>query len=92
MLKKVFFWSLVLRLCQIEIMEASKENDEARKLQKKCNAVEAIKRTPEYIATSSLPNQPEEPDPYEKMGKRKWEKSVMTWRAELRARLNEISL
>ena len=75
-----------------EIMAASKENDEATKLQKRCNAIEAIKAKPEYSATSSLPTQPAEPDPYEKMSKRRWEKSVMTWRAELRARLNELSL
>ena len=74
------------------MMAANKENDEATKLRKRCNAVEDIKRKPEYMATSSLPNQPEEPDPYEKMSKRKWEKSVMIWRAELRVRLNELSL
>jgi len=70
-------------------MAANKENDEATKLQKRCNAVEAIKAKPEYSATNP---DPAEPDPYEKMSKRRWEKSMMIWRAELRARLNELSL
>ncbi len=72
-------------------MATNKENDEATKLQKKCNAIEAIKRKPEYVATSWRPNPPEEPDPYAKMSKRRWEKSVMIWRSELRALLRQLS-
>jgi len=89
--EKLLFWSLDFQRAYrtFETM-ATKENDEARKLEKRIRAVEAIKA--KYTATSSLPYQPEGPDPYEKMSKRTWEKSVMIWRAELRAKLNEHSL
>ena len=74
-------------------MAPNKENDEATKLKKRCNAVAAIKTKPEYIIiTASLPDQPRAPDPHAKMSKRQWEKAMMMWRWELRAKLRELSL
>jgi len=61
-----------------------KVNDEATRLQKRCRAVKAIKSKPEYSSTDEA-ERPQTPDPTEKMSKRAWEKSVMTWRRELRA-------
>jgi len=79
LLKKVCFCSLILSVKAQDFSETMppKENDEATKLRKRVRAVEAIKAKPEYTATSSLPDQPEGPNPYEKMSKRKWEQSVM---------------
>ena len=73
-------------------MPQQNENDDPTKLQKRVNAVEAIKRTPAYIITSlhSRPTKP--PDPFEKMSKRKWEKSVMQWRNALRVLFDELSV
>ena len=70
-------------------MTSNKENDEATKLKKRCNAVAAIEAKPEYIVTTSLPDQPRAPDPYAKMSKRQWEKAMMTFRFELRAKLHK---
>ena len=68
-------------------MAPNKENDEATKLKKRCNAIEAIKNKPEYILTTSLEDQPKAPDPYAKMSKRQFETAMMIWRTELRAKL-----
>ena len=72
-------------------MAPNKENDEATKLKKRCNAVAAIKAKQEYIITASSPDQPQAPDPYAKMSKRQWEKAVMTFRSELRAKVSELN-
>ena len=77
-----------IRLWEAFCFAENKENDEATKLEKRIRAVEAIKAKPEHIATTSLPNKPEGPDPYEKMSKRRWEKSMMNWRKELRDKFN----
>ena len=66
-------------------MPPNKENDEATTLEKRCNAVEAIKNKVEYILTTSLDDQPQGPDPYTKMSKRQFERAMKTWRAQLRA-------
>ena len=51
----------------------------------------AIKRTPAYILTvMNRAERAKTPDPYERMSKRKWEKSMMGWRAALREALHEI--
>ena len=69
------------------------ENDEDTKIRKRSAAVEAVKRTPAYILTRlhEAPNRCPTPDPLEKMSKRQWENSVMTWRAELREMLRDLS-
>ena len=68
----------------------NKENDEATKLRKRCNAVEAIKNKVEYTRTTSLDDQPQGPEPYAKMSKRQFEIAMMTWRARLRAKVSEL--
>ena len=73
-------------------MAPNKENDEATRLKKRCNAVAAIKAKQEYIITASLPDQPRAPDPHAKMSKRQFEKAMMMWRSELRAKSREMSL
>ena len=72
-------------------MATNKENDEATKLKKRCNAIAAIEAKTEYIVTTSLPDQPRAPDPYAQMSTRQWEKAMMTWRSELRAKFNQLS-
>ena len=73
-------------------MVPNKENDEATKLKKRCNAVATIKAKQEYNITASLPDQPRAPDPHAKMSKRQWEKAMMMWRSELLAKLRELCL
>ena len=70
----------------------NKENDEATKLKKRCDIVEAIKNKEEYILTTSLDDQPQGPDPHAKWSKRKWEIAMRQWRAQLRAKAREINL
>ncbi len=64
---------------------------DARQFTKRETGVSAIKRTPAYILTVlHRAARAKTPDPYEKMSKRRWEKSMMRWRASLRAALHQI--
>jgi len=68
------------------------EQTAARRFAKRTAGVQAVKKTPEYIVTMLHHGaRPDTPDPSdEKMSKRTWEKSMMNWRAVLRAALREI--
>ena len=64
---------------------------DVRQLIKRETGVGAIKRTPAYILTVLHGvTRARTPDPYEKMSKRKWEKSMMIWRASLRLALHQL--
>ncbi len=74
-------------------MAGAESSDEQRatQLAKRETGVSAIKRTPAYILTVlHRAARAKTPDPYEKMSKRSWEKSMMGWRASLRAALHQI--
>ena len=71
---------------------AASPEDLARRLRKRLNAIEAIKRTPEYKDAyvydgGSLPTTPDPTDLT--ITKRGWESSVIKWRAMLR-RLSDL--
>ena len=71
----------------------SQENDRERRIRKRTEGLNSIQRTPAYILARlhgiTLPELM--PDPLdESISKRKWEKSMMTWRAALREALKEI--
>ena len=58
--------------------------DRERRLHKRAAAVDAIKRTPEY-RLAPADRRPATPDPTNlAVSKRRWERSVMEWRAALR--------
>ena len=70
-----------------------KENDRERKIMKRTEGLHSIQRTPAYILARlhgiTLPELM--PDPMdESVSKRKWERSMQTWRAALREALREI--
>ena len=92
----LIFVLCIFKFSSISLMQMAmnKKNDEATKIVKKTNAIAAIKSKPAYILTLSrqLDKQIQEPDPFEKMSKRKWERSMMKWRAELRALVEELSV
>ena len=69
----------------------NKENDEATKLQKRCWAVQMVRNKEEYILTMSLDDQPQGPDPHAKMSKRQFEKAMMMWRGQLRAKARALT-
>ena len=70
---------------------ANKENDEATKLQKRCWAVQMVMNKEEYILTKAFDDQPQGPDPYAKMSKRQFEKAMMMWRGQLRAKARALT-
>jgi len=78
-------------------MAQQAENDKATKLKKRCAIIETTKRTPTYIITSTTCDsggRPTTPDPHaQQMSKRKWERALMNWRRELKAKakLSELS-
>ena len=70
-----------------------KEDDRERRIRKRIEGLYSIQRTPAYILARlhgiTLPELM--PDPMDdSISKRKWEKSMMTWRAALREALKEI--
>ncbi len=69
------------------------DDSRARRVAKRCAGVQAVKRTPAYILVvmSNKAERPASPDPFdERVSKRKWEKSMMDWRNDLRAALRQI--
>ena len=65
-----------------------------RKLKKRCEAIAAIQRTPAYIIVRIHCDDYElkMPDPYDlTLSKRRWERSVMEWRRELRKTFYKLS-
>ena len=60
----------------------------ARRLRKRTEGVEAIKRSEDYLQVTADPShpRPKTPDPHDrKVSKRSWERSVQVWRLDLKA-------
>ena len=60
----------------------------ARRLRKRTEGVEAIKRSEDYLQVTADPShpRPKTPDPHDrKVSKRSWERSVQVWRFDLKA-------
>jgi len=68
------------------------ENDDATKVRKRQNGIDAVMRTPAYIITKLYYDEEiQTPDPNDlKLSKRQWEKSMMKWRADLKAKFHEL--
>jgi len=68
------------------------ENDDATKVRKRQNGVDAVVRTPAYIITKLYYDEEiQPPDPNDlKLSKRQWEKSMMKWRADLKTKFHEL--
>jgi len=73
-------------------MAQPQENDDATKVRKRQDAVDAIMRSPAYIITKLYYDEEiQSPDPNNlKLSKRQWEKSMMKWRADLKATFHEL--
>ncbi len=75
-------------------MEKASDETRARRVAKRCDGLHAVKRTPAYIlVVMNKAERPASPDPFdEHISKRKWEKSMMDFRNDLRATLRQIHM
>ena len=68
------------------------ENDDATKVRKRQNGIDAVMRTPAYIITKLYYDEEiQTPDPNDlKLSKRQWEQSMMKRRADLKTKFHEL--
>ena len=73
-------------------MEKASDETRARRVAKRCAGLRIVKGTPAYIlVVMNKAERAASPDPFdEHISKRKWEKSMMDFRSDLRATLRQI--